>query len=124
MLKKIFGDKVKIADIILIASVLLVILSVFIIITLVREDGAVARVTVDGAVVAEYSLSSDGEYSLGGGSNILVIENGCAYMKYASCPDGLCKNQGKVCHSGERIVCLPNRVMVEIVGAGEELIGG
>ena len=124
MLKKIFGDKVKIADIILIASVLLVILSVFIIITLVREDGAMARVTVDGSVVAEYSLSSDGEYSLGGGSNILVIENGYAYMKYASCPDGLCKSQGKVCHSGERIVCLPNRVMVEIIGADEELIGG
>ncbi len=124
MLKKFFGDKRHIADVILIASVLLVILSVFLIITFTREDGAVARVSVDGVVVGEYSLSSDGEYSINGGTNILVIENGRAYMKYAECPDGLCKNQGRVSRSGERIVCLPNRVMVEIIGADEELIGG
>ncbi len=124
MFKKILGDKKLIADIILIASVLLVVLSVFIVVSLTREDGTAVRVSVDGVTVAEYSLSSDGEYSLNGGTNILVIEGGRAYMKYADCPDGLCKNQGKVYRSGERIVCLPNRVMVEIIGLGDELIGG
>ena len=124
MLKKIFGDKKRVADIILIASVLLVSLSVFIIFAIFQKDGAIARVTVDGVFVGEYSLSQDGEYSINGGTNILVIENGVVYMKYASCPDGLCINQGKKSHSGERIVCLPNRVMIEIIGEGEELIGG
>ncbi len=124
MLKKIFGDKKRVADIILIASVLLVSLSVFIIFTVFQKDGAIARVTVDGVFVGEYSLSQDGEYSINGGTNILVIENGIVYMKYASCPDGLCINQGKKSHSGERIVCLPNRVMIDIIGDGEELIGG
>ena len=124
MLKKILGNKKLLADVILISSLLLVILSVFLIMTFTKEDGAIARVSVDGVTVGEYSLSLDGEYSINGGTNVFVIENGMAYMKYASCPDGLCVNQGKKSHSGERIVCLPNRVMIEIIGDGEELIGG
>ena len=124
MLRKILGDKKLIADIILIASVLLVGLSVFLIVTLTKEVGNSVRVSVDGRVVGEYSLSVDGEYSLNGGTNILVIKGGKAYMKYASCPDGLCINQGEAYKIGQKIVCLPNRVMVEVVGEGEEIIGG
>ena len=124
MLKKILGDKKLIADIILIASVLLVGLSVFLIVNLTKEVGDSVRVSVDGKTVGEYSLSVDGEYSLNGGTNILVIKGGKAYMKYASCPDGLCINQGEAYKIGQKIVCLPNRVMVEVVGEGEEIIGG
>ena len=118
-----FIDRKNFADIILVLSLLLVSLSVFLIIALTRDDGAFAVVSVDGREVAEYPLSRDGEYSLNGGTNILVIEGGRAYMKSATCPDGLCIHQGKKHRSGERIVCLPNRVMVEIVANGEELIG-
>ena len=124
MLKKILGDKKLIADIILIASVLLVGLSVFLIVNLTKEVGNSVRVSVDGRVVGEYSLSVDGEYSLNDGTNILVIKGGKAYMKYASCPDGLCINQGEAYKIGQKIVCLPNRVMVEVIGEGEEIIGG
>ena len=124
MIKKILGNKRYIADVILISSVLAVILSVFIIFSVAREPGAMARVSVDGRVVAEYPLSVDCEYLLNGGTNVLVIRDGVAYMKHAKCPDGLCVNQGKKSLTGERIICLPNRVMIEIIGAGEELIGG
>lgn len=122
MLKKILGNKKMLADIILVALLLLISLSVFLVITLTKEEGAFAVVSVDGEVVARYSLSVDGEYSLNGGTNTLVIEKGRAFVTYASCPDGLCINQGKISMTGERIVCLPNRVMIEIVGAEEELI--
>ena len=121
MLKKILGDKKLIADIILIASVLLVGLSVFLIVNLTKEVGNSVRVSVDGRNVGEYSLSVDGEYSLNGGTNILIISDGKAYLKEASCPDKLCVNQGKISLSGERIVCLPNRVMIEITGDGDEI---
>ena len=122
MLKKILGNKKLLADIILVASLLLISLSVFLVITLTKEEGAKAIVTVNGEVVAEYSLSVDGEYSLNGGTNTLVIKNGEAYMTYSTCPDGLCINQGRISLTNERIVCLPNRVMVQIVGAEEEII--
>ena len=123
MIEKILGNKKVLADIILVLSLLLISLSVFLIFVLTRKEGASAVVSVDGERAAEYSLSKDGEYSLNGGTNILVIKDGYAYMKEADCPDGLCVHQGKKSRAGERIVCLPNRVMGEIVGEGEELIG-
>ena len=109
-------SKKIIKDILLIAVLLAIGVSAYLIIESTREDGAYAKVTVNGELVAEYSLFEDGEYVLNGGTNILVISNGRASIKDASCPDGLCAKIGKISRSGERIVCLPNRVMVEIIG--------
>lgn len=129
MLKKIFGNKKLIADIILVSSLLAVSLSVLIFMTLTRETGAVARVSVNGVTVAEYPLSINGKYTLNGGTNVLVIEDGYAYLVYSECPDKTCVmgngiHGNKISYNGERIVCLPNKVMIEIVGTGDEMIGG
>ncbi len=101
-------------DLILIVALLAVCLSVFFFFYLGKGGGAVAVVYIENEVVAEYPLLIDGEYEINGGANILKIEDGKAYMLYADCPDGWCKNQGKVYLSGERITCLPNRVMIMI----------
>ena len=113
--KKLFGDLV------LILSLLFVGILVFLIIELTKTEGSTVSVTVNGESVAEYSLSEDGEYSINGGTNILIISDGKAYLKEANCPDKLCVNQGKISMSGERIVCLPNKVMIEILGEGDEI---
>ncbi len=110
------------ADIILIALLVILPLSVFIITALTAPDGAGVRIYVDGELVREISLESEGEYPIGDG-NVIAVESGKVHMKHADCPDGLCMRQGRISRTGERIVCLPNRVMVEIVGAGEEVIG-
>ena len=122
MQKKVFGNKKMIADIILIAAVLIIALSVFLIVELSRKEGAFVRVSVNGESVAEYSLSVDGEYSLNGGTNILVIENGEAYIKWADCPRQICVKDGKISRTGERITCLENRVVVEVFGNGDEIL--
>ncbi len=119
---EIVGKRKIIADIILVAALLFIGLSVFLITELTRGDGAYVVVTVDGECVAEISLSDDGEYEINGGTNVLVIEDGEAYMKDASCPDGLCVGQGRISKTGERIVCLPNKVMVEVLGADDEML--
>ena len=121
MLKKILGDKKLLADIILVGVLLIVSLSVFLIFSLTKEEGTTVVVSVDGEKVAEYPLSVDSTYSLNAGTNILVVENGKAYVSYASCPDGLCMHQGSISMVGEQIVCLPNKIMIEIIGEGEGL---
>ena len=104
-----------ILDVILVVTLLAVSLSAFFIFRAFREEGAVAVVTVDGKLVAEYPLSQDGEFSLNGGTNILVIKDGEAYMLTADCPDGTCVRKGRISYTGEDITCLPNRVRVEIM---------
>ncbi len=48
-------------------------------------------------------------------TNVLVISNHQAYMQEADCPDHLCMKQGKISYGGESIVCLPNRVVIQVV---------
>lgn len=113
-------------DFILIGAILAVILIAFGVIALVKKDGDHVIVRVDGQEVAKYSLSEDGEYELNGGTNILRIENGEAYLVSANCPDKLCVNQGKIDKSGETITCLPNKLTVTVYSSenGEvELVG-
>lgn len=123
MLKKILENKKLLYDLILIAVLLVVSLSVLLFMFLTKEEGATAVVSIDGRKVAEYPLSIDGTYYLNDGTNVLVIENGYAYMREATCPGYQdCVEAGKKSFVGEKIVCLPNKVIVEIVGEGEELI--
>lgn len=121
MQEKNLGKRKITADIVLILVLLIVGLSVFLIIELTREAGAGVRVYSDGEIVAEYSLSFDGEYTLNGGTNILVIKDGKAYVTHADCPDKLCMKQGKISKTGEKIVCLPNRISIEVFGADDEI---
>ena len=109
-------------DIILIASLLIISLVVLLVVNLTKEEGAYAEVAINGDTVGKYSLDVDGVYSLNGGTNILTIENGVAYMSYSNCPDHICENIGKVRYVGETITCLPNRITITIVGSSNDSI--
>ena len=101
-------------DWILIGGILAVALVAALLLFLFRKDGSEAVVRVNGEEVARYSLSENGEYSLNGGTNLLRIEDGAAYLTDADCPDRLCVKQGKIRYDGETITCLPNRLTVTI----------
>ena len=103
-------------DIIVISAILVSALLFLLFMTIFKKDGAVVAVEINGEVVAEYPLDKDGVFPLNGGTNVLVIENGAAYLSYSSCPDHVCENTGKIRHVGETIVCLPNRVTVTVKG--------
>ena len=94
--------------------VLLLVSSSLFFLTTGREEGESVRVEVDGMEVARYPLNVDGRYSLNGGSNILVIEDGKAYLEDADCPDKLCVRQGRIYRKGETITCLPNKLIVTV----------
>ena len=77
-----------------------------------QGPAAQAQVSVDGQLVETIDLQTDGEYTIqgaGGGSNHLVVEDG------QICPDKVCIQQGKQSLDGATIVCLPNRMIVQIL---------
>lgn len=106
--------KKLIYDAILLLSLLVVGLSALLIMRSCRTPGATVSVSVNGEEVAEYSLYQNGTFELNGGTNILVIENGEAYLSSASCPDKLCVNYGKISRVGESIICRPNKVVATV----------
>lgn len=109
-------------DVILICSILIVALSLLLIISLFQDEGEWAIVKIDGVEVARYPLDRDGRYTLGGGTNVLVIEDGEAYVVEASCPDHLCINQGKISKNGQTITCLPNKLTILIHGTAKNTV--
>lgn len=107
-------------DVILIVTLLLVVGLAALVSFLLRSEGDTVVVTVDGQLFGEYSLREDRtlEIRSGDGYNLLVVEGGYAYVRSASCPDGICAAHRPVSHEGESIICLPNKVVVEIRSVG------
>ena len=109
-------------DFILIGAILAVALLLIAVISLSKKDGAYVIVTVDGVETARYGLYENGEYELNGGTNVLKIENGEAWMIEADCPtlgSTRCTAQKKISKTRETIYCQPNNVLVVVYGAEE-----
>ncbi len=115
-MKRLFADKKRRADLIVIASLLLLALILWLVLGAFRTEGGVVVVCVDGVETERHALTEDGVYPLNGGSNILVISEGQAWLSEANCPDLLCVKQGKIHYTGQSIICLPNRLSVTVEG--------
>ena len=107
-------------DVTVIAGILFVSALLVLGVYLFREEGSIVSVEINGVAAGEYPLAVDGVFPLNGGTNVLVIENGKAYLNYSSCPDHVCERMGKISYVGESVICLPNRVAVKIVGDGPD----
>ena len=118
------AGKKRLADIGIIAGLLILAGVLFFLYFIKGEAGAGVIVRIDGVETARYSLSESGRYELNGGTNILVIEDGAAYMLQADCPDHICVSQGKIRYTGQCITCLPNKLTVTVYGTdqGVELV--
>lgn len=94
-----------------------VFLFVLLIIAKGRSSGDQVVIKIDGNEYARYSLNTDQVIEIDNehGKNTIVIENGAVKMEYADCPDGYCISKGTVSMNGDTIVCLPHRLVVEVV---------
>ncbi len=81
-----------------------------------QTDGLIVSVIKDGEKIAAYSLEETLKVPITDDekNNTLVIENGKAYIQDATCPDKICVKHRSVSKVGETIVCLPNRLVIEI----------
>ncbi|MDE7476437.1 MAG: NusG domain II-containing protein, partial [Lachnospiraceae bacterium] len=88
-------------------------------ISFARKDiGGTIRITIDGALYGEYSLSENQVIEIDEllGYNEIKIENGSAYMAEADCPDQYCMDYKPISKGSETIICLPHRLVIEVTG--------
>ena len=85
-----------------------------------RPGGAV-QVRVAGEIRGTYRLDAEQTIRIEGigGTNLLIIADGSASVTEADCPDKLCVHQKAISKNHEMIVCLPNKVVVEVTGSEE-----
>lgn len=115
-------------DIILIVAVLGIALVSFAAIKLTQKDGKEVVVTIHGKETYKTSINKDQIYKIPvqDGENIMQIKDGKVTMKKADCRDQICADHKPIEKSGETIVCLPHKVVIEIKsenGKEQELDG-
>ncbi|MBE6787456.1 MAG: NusG domain II-containing protein [Ruminococcaceae bacterium] len=106
-------------DIILIVSILCLSLIALVIYKSNQSKGSMVKVTVDKQVKDCYNFNNNTETVILSGDknqyeNVLVIKDGYAFIKSANCPDKICVKHHKISKTGETIVCLPHKLVVEI----------
>lgn len=84
-----------------------------------RTAGTVANVYLDGQCVRSIDLSQVGEsyaFTVDGpaGTNTVQVERGRIRVSHADCPDQVCVHQGWIFTGAAPIVCLPNRLVIQI----------
>ncbi len=86
------------------------------------ETGKTVEVSVDGKLYGTYLLSENQtiEIKQKDSINKITIKDGYVQMSYSSCKNQVCVHDGKISKTNQSIVCLPNRVMIQITGGKEE----
>ncbi len=116
--------KLRIGDAIVIAIVIIAALAIW----LFPQSGGIGRfaeVRVDGKLMQTLDLrGKEAEYTFSGVT--VKAGDGCVYASHAECPDLVCVRSGKISKPGQAIVCVPNRVSIEIKGEAEvdAIVGG
>lgn len=122
-------ELLKSSDFRLIIFIILLAFLAFMYVHFQGQKGSSVTVTVDGKLLGTWSLSSDTEIVIRPESarppgenqqkesafyNVLQIRGGQAVMSEADCPDKICVRHRPISLTGESIVCLPHKVVVEI----------
>ena len=108
-------------DGILAAVIIIIAVAVLLFMKLTKVQGNSVVVKIDGVEVQRYSLAENVEFEINTGKNnenynVVVIENSRVSVVDADCPDGICEDYRPISYVGETIICLPHKVVIEIIG--------
>ena len=112
---------IKKADIVLLIIILAVGIPLSVLSLTAGTAGDKVQISADGEVYGIYPLDMDRESEVteDGHTNHITIKDGQVSMSYSTCLNQICVNTGAISETKDAIVCLPNRVVVEIISSGE-----
>lgn len=99
-------------DIIIFALIAVMAAVGFIVLNITASKGKTVVVKKNNKTVFTGSIFIDKTVDLK--SNVVTIKNKEVFVEYANCKNQICVKHKKISKAGEVIVCLPNKVIVEI----------
>ncbi|MGE5311813.1 MAG: NusG domain II-containing protein [Nitrospirota bacterium] len=80
---------------------------------------AEASIFRDGELLFQHlKLDKDQEVVLSNGAMVVEVKDGRVRVKDSDCPRRICLHTGWIQHPGETIVCVPNKIVIEIEASG------
>lgn len=106
------NDKIFIIIVLVITSML------FFVFILFKKEGTQALIYHGNQVVQTIDLNIDHIYPIEGDLGIVKVEVKDKKIRVIeeNSPYHLCSKQGYISSSNETIICMPNRIMIEIIG--------
>ncbi len=106
------GDKILASFLILLS------LFSFTILKAVNQPGQIAVIKVENLQKFSKNLNRDEKFNTSGhiGETSIEIVNKAIRVVSSDCPQKLCVRQGSITHTGEIIVCVPNKLTISIEG--------
>ena len=116
---------IKKADIVLLIIILVMGIPLSVLSLTEGIGGDKVRISLDGEIYGVYPLGEDREIDVteDGHTNHITIKDGQVSMSYSTCRNQVCVNTGAISETKDAIVCLPNRVVVEIISSDSGSIG-
>ena len=87
-----------------------------------QDAGAQVRVMTGGQLYGVYNLGEEQTVTIRQGSHVneFEIRDGRVRMTGANCHNHDCMQEGAISKTGETIVCLPHKLVLEITGGEED----
>lgn len=88
-----------------------------------NENGNYLKVELNGKEYGTYPLNKDKTFKIKIDKdeyNVVEIKNGKVKMREANCRDLLCTHMPSIEKVGETIVCLPHRLILEIISSDDK----
>lgn len=109
-------------DIVLAVVIILFATAGLLLFNALKTDGEYVSVKIDGTEKYRYALTENVDTVIYTGENSeyenrLVIKDGEAFISQANCPDKICAEHRAVSKVNESIVCLPHKLVIEIVSS-------
>lgn len=117
-----FRTKFSVWDAVSAAAILLAALFLALLPLLLADEGTYLEIVTPETTLT-YALDENREIVLdeGGISLTVVIEDGEAYVKDSTCPDGVCRASGRISKSGESVLCAPAGVKLTVRGGADDV---
>ena len=120
------NQSLTIADKILFVALVCLTAASFIAKNAFASGGSLVIVELEGQVVYKGDLSDDRKVTVTGerGDVRIQVREGKVGVVSADCPNKICVRTGWRSLDGEVIICLPNRVLVKILGEQSDTVRG
>lgn len=111
---------IKKNDMIMIGVIVILAVAVIAFMNFTKKEGSKVVITVGGEIYDTLYLNEDTSYTVkleDGSYNTFEIKDGDVDMVDASCPDKICVKHRSIHYNNDTIVCLPNKVVLEVTEA-------
>lgn len=108
-------------DIVLVLALLALCAAAYFAVSSSRTEGNICEITVSGEVFGRFPLAREKAVDVNGLCTV-VIKDGAVYVASSTCPNKTCVSHRAISRGGEAIICIPNAVVVRVLGGEADFV--